>query len=415
MLPVVLVGVGVGLSQSSCSGMGSDDENVIVRLQVKSGGAVDAGASPYDAIESDAFASVPMDVPIPLRPLPLCESALRAARPLTALFGRPTADRGGVPSQLQASELAYSGGCCAPTTPLDLGMGMGAMGMGGMGMGGMGMGMGGMGMGGMGMGMSMGGMSMGGMGMSMGGMGMGGMGMGGVPGPAGSGAGHARGPAAASAAPMASNVVRLLAEFGEKSKNREWPMSTSVHCYWCCHQFDTMPFGLPLKYSGGQFHVVGCFCSLECASAYNFASNKDSVDESLNRYSLINALSATIGLGRVVRPAPDRLSLAIFGGHLDIERFRDFGRPAVVGAEGPGHRSTVAKSLIVNIPPMQSLTQQVEEVNQTDLCSEYRYIPIDSDRVSRYQEKVRLMRTKPLINFKNTLDHTMKLKYTEKV
>lgn len=222
----------------------------------------------------------------------------------------------------------------------------------------------------------------------------------------------------AAAAPMASNVVRLLAEFGEKSKNNEWPMSTSVHCYWCCHQFDTMPFGLPLKYSGGQFHVVGCFCSLECACAYNFSSNRDSVDECLNRYSLVNALSAAMGLARVVRPAPDRLSLAIFGGHLDIEQFRAFGSsdPLMLSQANAsaGARSTAAKQLIVNSPPMQSLTQQVEEVNSSDLSSEYRYIPLDSDRVSRYQEKIRLMRTKPLINFKNTLDHTMKLKYTEK-
>jgi hypothetical protein len=60
---------------------------------------------------------------------------------------------------------------------------------------------------------------------------------------------------------------------------------------------------------------------------------------------------------------------------------------------------------------MQSITQQVEEISNTDLCSEYRYIPLDRDRVSRYQEKLRLSRSKPLVNVKNTLDHTMNLKY----
>ena len=205
--------------------------------------------------------------------------------------------------------------------------------------------------------------------------------------------------AAAGPAPH-QKVVRLLAEFEEKSKNGDWPLSTSVHCYWCCHRFDTPPLGLPLKYVGGRFHVVGCFCSLECAAAYNFSAARESVDECLNRYSLLNALSASIGLGsRVVRPAPDRLALIIFGGHMSIDDFR-------------AHAHTSQRQLVVNCPPMQSVTQQVEEVNDADLSSEYRYIPLDSERVSRYQEKVRLSRTKPLVNFKNTLDHTMKLKYT---
>ena len=210
-------------------------------------------------------------------------------------------------------------------------------------------------------------------------------------------------------------VVRLLAEFEEKSKNGDWPLSTSVHCYWCCHRFDTTPLGLPIKYVGGRFHVVGCFCSLECAAAYNFSAAKESVDECLNRYSMINALSVRLGHARVVRPAPDRLALAIFGGHMGIDEFRVHGGGSgglscsAVGSSPPNHPQ---RQVVVNCPPMQSVTQQVEEVSDADLSSEYRYIPIDTERVNRYQEKVRLMRTKPLVNFKNTLDHSMKLKYS---
>jgi hypothetical protein len=64
---------------------------------------------------------------------------------------------------------------------------------------------------------------------------------------------------------------------------------------------------------------------------------------------------------------------------------------------------------------MQSLTQQVEDIAETDMTSEYRYVPLDNDRVQRYQEKVRLQRTKPLSDMKNTLDRTMKLKYSTAV
>ncbi len=197
--------------------------------------------------------------------------------------------------------------------------------------------------------------------------------------------------------PSGLKVIRLLTEFEEKSKCGEWPSGTCVHCYWCCHRFNNAPFGLPVKFANDQFHVVGCFCSLECAAAYNFGG-KDSVDECLNRYTLINTLAFRMGLGRSIRPAPNKVALAMFGGHLSIDEFRQL--------------SSSNKHILVNSPPMLTVTQQVEEVHETDMRSEYKYIPIDNERVVRYQEKMRLKRVKPLINFKNTLDHSMKLKYT---
>ena len=203
-------------------------------------------------------------------------------------------------------------------------------------------------------------------------------------------------------APSGPKIVRMLMEFEEKSKSGDWPTSTNVHCYWCCSRFPGTPVGLPVRYTSGtagrdQFHVTGCFCSLECATAYNFGGGKDSVDECLHRYTLINALAARLGLGRSIRPAPDRVALAMFGGHMTIDEFRAF--------------PSSGKHIMVNSHPMITVTQQLEEVNEADLRSEYRYIPLDNERVVRYQEKMRLKRVKPLVNFKNTLDHTMKVKY----
>jgi hypothetical protein len=208
--------------------------------------------------------------------------------------------------------------------------------------------------------------------------------------------------AAAPAPATGPKVVRLLTEFEEKSKSGEWPNGTNVHCYWCCHKFGGTPVGLPVKLaehpsSAYQFHVVGCFCSLACAAAYNF-SGKESVDECMNRHTLINLLSHSLGLGQNVRAAPERSALTMFGGHLSIEEFREF--------------TASGRYIMVNSPPMIAVTQQLEEVHDNDIRSEYKYIPIDNDRITKYQEKLRLKRSKPLIDFKNTLDHTMKLKYT---
>lgn len=199
------------------------------------------------------------------------------------------------------------------------------------------------------------------------------------------------------AASQSQRVVKLLTEFEEKSKTSDWPSSTTVHCYWCCHSFTGTPVGLPVKLIGDRFHVTGCFCSLECAAAYNFAS-RDSIDDCLHRYSLINALHARMGLGigNVVRPAPNRLALSMFGGHMSIDEFRSF--------------SDSNKHIIVNTPPMLTVSQQIEEVNSCEMRSEYKYVPLDNDRVQRFQEKIRLKRSKPVANLRNTLDNTMNLK-----
>jgi len=194
-------------------------------------------------------------------------------------------------------------------------------------------------------------------------------------------------------------VTRLLADFEEKSRNGEWPSSTNVSCYWCCHKFIGVPFGLPTKMNmeaDRKFHVIGCFCSLECACAYNFAS-RDNTDERLARYTLINNMATRMGFTQVpVKAAPDRLALDMFGGHMQIEDFR----------------STTDKHVIVNTTPMLSIVQQAEELNEQDMHSEYRYISLDKNRVCKFQEKIKLKRSKPLIGSnKVTLDQSMKLTF----
>ncbi len=192
-------------------------------------------------------------------------------------------------------------------------------------------------------------------------------------------------------------VISLLKDFEEKNKNHEWPSNTSINCYWCCHKFDNAPFGIPVNFSKDNFEVFGCFCSLECAAAYNFKMN-DNIDEMWERYNLINLLSRRISNDcKQVKPAPDRLSLKMFGGYLDIDEFRQFFKSN--------------RLININFPPMTSLTQQIEEVNEHELNNDYKYIPIDNNRIDKYKEKLMFKRNKPLINSKNSLESTMNLKY----
>lgn len=190
-------------------------------------------------------------------------------------------------------------------------------------------------------------------------------------------------------------VLELLKDFEEKNKNNEWPSNTSIACYWCCHKFNNAPFGIPLNFKNNKFEVFGCFCSLECAAAYNFKNNEN-VDEMWERYNLINLICRKTGHGNFVKPAPDVLSLTMFGGHLDIEKFRE-------------HFKT-NKVININFPPMTSITQQLEEINENELNNEYKFIPIDNDRINKFKEKLVIKRSKPLVNT-NSLENSMKLTY----
>lgn len=190
-------------------------------------------------------------------------------------------------------------------------------------------------------------------------------------------------------------VVDVLKDFEQKNKNNEWPANTSIACYWCCHRFDNSPFGIPVSYNNEAFEVFGCFCTLECAAAFNFKNN-DAIDEVWERHNLIHLLARRLGINGTIKPAPDRLSLKMFGGFLDIEAFRNY--------------SQSYKLINVNFPPMTSLTQQIEEVNEYELNPDIKYIPIDHERIIRCKEKMIFRRNKPLINEKTTLESTMNLK-----
>lgn len=191
-------------------------------------------------------------------------------------------------------------------------------------------------------------------------------------------------------------VLELLKDFEEKNKNNEWPSNTSICCYWCCHKFDNSPFGIPINYKNSKFEVFGCFCSLECAAMHNFKEN-DNIDEMWERYNLINLMCRELKLGDYVKPAPDRLSLKIFGGFLDIEKFREYFK--------------TNKIININFPPMTSISQQLEEINEYELNSDLKYVPIDNERINKYKEKILFKRSKPLINPKTSLESSMNLKY----
>lgn len=188
------------------------------------------------------------------------------------------------------------------------------------------------------------------------------------------------------------NIYSSLESFID---NPSWKNKTNLLCWWCCHKFDNPPFGIPIKYKKDKFHVSGCFCSLECASSYNFNEN-NGVQDPWESYSLINLLSQKIGYKDIVKLAPNKVCLKIFGGKLEIDEFRSF----------------TNKNKIINVLdyPMIPSNQQLEEINYNTNNNMNNFIPIDENRLKRIEQKIKLSRNKPLNNNKNTLEHTMNIK-----
>jgi len=107
-----------------------------------------------------------------------------------------------------------------------------------------------------------------------------------------------------------------------------WPTKTDVHCWWCCHAFDTQPVPLPIHYDDrtNAFTTHGMFCSFSCAKAYSIRLNAtkspmySELLYMLYKRSVPRSERGPPGMG--IRCAPDRSALKVFGGDMTIEDFR---------------------------------------------------------------------------------------------
>ena len=106
-------------------------------------------------------------------------------------------------------------------------------------------------------------------------------------------------------------------------KNDTWLHHTDVCCWWCCHTFDSVPIGLPEKYDSRikKFQVKGVFCSFSCMLAYKNQVYRSRDTDYLIKF-LYSKLTGTFLLDAVLKSAPPRCSLKMFGGELTIEEFR---------------------------------------------------------------------------------------------
>ena len=94
-------------------------------------------------------------------------------------------------------------------------------------------------------------------------------------------------------------------------------------CFWCTYEFDNPAIYIPKHYIKESYHVYGCFCSPECATAYLMEENVDSSTK-FERYHLLNHIYSKIyDYKKNIKPAPKPYyMLEKFYGNLNIQEYR---------------------------------------------------------------------------------------------
>jgi hypothetical protein len=157
----------------------------------------------------------------------------------------------------------------------------------------------------------------------------------------------------------------------------------NIACWWCCHKFENIPCGLPDKYYENIYHVMGYFCSYNCAMSYNNELNDYKMWE---RNSLLKVLCKKIyGDTYELIPAPPRQTLKFFGGTLTINEFRK-----------------TDKSYRFILPPMTSMNHIIEKDEKNNHDIKYG------------EEKLKLKRSKPLLTSKFSIEKAMNIKILSK-
>ena len=200
------------------------------------------------------------------------------------------------------------------------------------------------------------------------------------------------------------NITDIMFEFIDSNNRKEWPIKTSIYCWWCCHPFDTPPCAIPKKYEQGIFYLYGCFCSFNCAAAHNFDKKCDNMWES---YSLLHLLIKKMYNKKYKKiiPSPPREALKIFGGVLTIKKYR---------------KNLISNDILyrIIIPPMISIVPKLEEnkINIDLIKNRKKYIPINNisqQMNSNTLKEIKSAKTEQnKKNKKNTLMAYLNLKLT---
>lgn len=154
------------------------------------------------------------------------------------------------------------------------------------------------------------------------------------------------------------NDTRKLISLPEVFSKGVWPEKTNIKCWWCTLSFDSVPCFVPTKMVSGKYTVLGCFCSFNCAMAYNLYSLEQNQHDRLRKCSLLNSLYYEIhGEPKEILPSPPKETMIMYGGKLTVEQYRDLIKDCNVS------------SYKIIYPPISGLSFQLEDISKNSLTT----------------------------------------------
>jgi hypothetical protein len=120
-----------------------------------------------------------------------------------------------------------------------------------------------------------------------------------------------------------TEIIDKLKELQQNFKHENVCLTES-NCFWCTCSFENPPIHIPKHIIKDVYHVYGCFCSPECATAYLHNENIDN-SARFERYSLLCSLYTKIfKYDKNIKPAPNPYyTLDKYCGNLSIMEYRE--------------------------------------------------------------------------------------------
>ena len=180
-----------------------------------------------------------------------------------------------------------------------------------------------------------------------------------------------------------------------------------LHCWWCTCAFQWTPYAVPIarERKTNKYETTGTFCSPECCAAYIFGGNtrcgggRQTVGgDPWKQYEMLHRMVTKMVTKVTVRIklAPPRETLQKFGGPYTVPEYRRILNDYRVDVR-------------ITMPPVNPLNGVTEEIPVDYVQQKKKFVPIDSSRVEKATNELRLKRKKKQAE-ENTLETFMQLR-----
>ena len=170
-------------------------------------------------------------------------------------------------------------------------------------------------------------------------------------------------------------------------------------CWHCCHSIPKGRATLQYPYkllSSGKFQVGGQFCSWECIKGHG-RDHMSRVLSGIHQLNIRHYRKMITGLTDRVIPAPPKMTLKAFGGHLDIEDFRN---------PNAKMEYVINYAKLIKVTPYENHEYKFENKHVSAKQSD-RAIHIENTSI--VNDSLKLRRPKPAVKGKSTLERSLGL------